>query len=131
MASVAKPSRNQPAGVASMLLPVTVVKLQPARSTFGDAILLVFLFAQLLDGVFTYVGIATFGEAIEANPLLAWYIAMFGPGVALIGAKAVAVTCGATLHFCDRHRTIGVLTLIYLAAAVCPWMLIMWNTNRM
>ena len=114
-----------------MLLPESVLSQHPVRSTFGDVILLLFLLAQLLDGVLTYVGIATFGEAIEGNPLLAWYIAMFGPGVALIGAKAVAVTCGAMLHFCARHRTIGVLTLIYLAAAVYPWMLIMWNTSRM
>jgi len=114
-----------------MLLPATVVSQPPTRSTFGDAILLLFLLAQLLDGVLTYVGIATFGEAIEGNPLLAWYIAMFGPGVALIGAKAVAVGCGATLHFCARHRTVGVLTLIYLAAAVWPWMLIIWHPNQM
>src|SRR5215210_4019768 len=113
MVSVANPSRNQTAGVAPMLLPGSVLRQHPAHSTFGDVILLLFLLAQLLDGVLTYVGIATFGEAIEGNPLLAWYIAMFGPGVALIGAKAVAVTCGAMLHFCARHRTIGVLTLVY------------------
>ncbi|MEO8258723.1 MAG: DUF5658 family protein [Acidobacteriota bacterium] len=83
--------------------------------------MLLFLIAQLLDGVFTYVGIHTFGQAIEANPLLAWYIAMFGPGVALIGAKTVAVACAATLHFCARHRTVAVLTFVYLAAAVWPW----------
>jgi hypothetical protein len=117
--------------VAPILRLATVVSLHPARSTSGDAIMLLFLVAQLLDGVFTYVGIATFGAAIEGNPLLAWHIAMFGPGVALIGAKAVAVTCGATLHFCNRHRTIGVLTIIYLAAAVCPWMLIIWHIERM
>ena len=127
MASVAKPSRNQTAGVAPMLLPASVVIQHPVRSTFGDAVLLLFVLAQLLDGVFTYVGIATFGAAIEANPLLAWYIAVFGPGLALIGAKAVAVGCGATLHVCARHRTVGVLTLIYLGAAVWPWMLIIWS----
>ena len=94
---------------------------------FGDGILLVFLLAQLSDGVLTYVGISTFGEAIEANPLLAWYIAMFGPGVAVIGAKALAVACAATLHFCARHRTVGVLTIVYLAAAVWPWTHIIWS----
>jgi uncharacterized membrane protein len=94
---------------------------------FGDGILLAFLLAQLLDGVLTYVGISRFGAAIEGNPLLAWYIAMFGPAVALIGAKTVAVACAAMLHCCDRHRTVGVLTIVYLAAAVWPWMQIIWS----
>ena len=110
-----------------MLLPATVVSPHPTRSMFGDAILLLFLLAQLMDGVFTYVGISKFGEAIEANPLLSWYIATFGPAVALIGAKALAVACAATLHFCARHRTVGVLTIVYLAAAVWPWTLIIWS----
>ena len=94
---------------------------------FGDAILVVFFLAQLLDGVFTYVGISTFGASIEANPLLAWYIAMFGPAVALIGAKTVAVACAATLHVCARHRTVAVLTFVYLAAAIWPWTQIIWS----
>lgn len=94
---------------------------------FGVCILLVFLVAQLLDGVFTYVGISRFGEAIEANPLLSWYIATFGAGVAVVGAKALAVACAAALHLCDRHRTVAVLTLVYLVAAVWPWTLIIWR----
>jgi uncharacterized membrane protein len=124
---MAKPPKNRPADVASMLRPASAVNRHRMRSIFGDGILLLFLIAQLLDGVLTYVGISTFGEAIEANPLLAWYIAMFGPGVALIGAKTFAVACAATLHFCDRHRTVGVLTLVYLAVAVWPWMQIIWS----
>jgi len=110
-----------------MLRSATVMNRHPVRSIFGDVILLVFLLAQLMDGVFTYVGIATFGETIEANPLLAWYIAMFGPAVALIGAKMVAIACAATLHVFARHRTVAVLTLVYLAAAVWPWTRIIWS----
>ena len=91
------------------------------RSIFGDAVLLVFILAQLADGVFTYIGIATFGTAVEGNPLLAWYVAMFGAGAALIGAKSVAVACASTLHLRAMHRTVGVLAVIYLAAAVLPW----------
>ena len=97
------------------------------RSVFGDAILLAFLLTQLSDGVLTYVGISTFGEGIEANPLLAWYIATFGVGVAVVGAKALAVGCAVTLHAYARHRTVGVLTIVYLAAAVWPWTHIMWG----
>lgn len=91
------------------------------RSIFGDAVLLVFILAQVADGAFTYFGIATFGIAAEGNPLLAWYVAMFGAGAAVIGAKSFAVACASTLHLRAMHRTIGLLAIIYLAAAVLPW----------
>jgi nitrate reductase gamma subunit len=91
------------------------------RSVFGDAVLLVFILAQVADGLFTYLGIAMFGVAIEGNPLVAWYIAAFGAGIAVVGAKGFAVACAATLHLREMHRTIGILAIIYLAAAVLPW----------
>jgi len=91
------------------------------RSIFGDAVLLVFILAQVADGVFTYIGVSRFGTVIEGNPLLGWYIAMFGAGAAVIGAKSFAVACASTLHLRAMHRTIGVLAIIYLAAAVLPW----------
>jgi hypothetical protein len=91
------------------------------RSRFGDGVLLVFILAQVADGLFTYVGIKTFGAAIEGNPLVAWYVATFGAGIAIIGAKGLAVACGAALHLRAMHRTIGVLTIMYLSAAVWPW----------
>ena len=91
------------------------------RSRFGDGVLLVFILAQVADGLFTYLGIKTFGAAIEANPLVAWYVAAFGAGIAVIGAKGLALACGAALHLRAMHRTLGVLTLVYLTAAVWPW----------
>ena len=90
------------------------------RSLFGDGVLLTFVLAQASDGAFTYLGVAT-GTAIEGNPLVAWYIATFGAGIAVVGAKTIAIACGATLHARAMHRTIGVLTILYLAAAVLPW----------
>ena len=90
------------------------------RTLFGDGILLAFILAQAADGAFTYLGVAT-GSAVEGNPLVAWSIAMFGAGVAVVGAKTMAIACGATLHMQAMHRTIGLLTILYLAAAVLPW----------
>ena len=92
-----------------------------SRSYFGDAVLLILLIAQLADGALTYVGVHVFGLEIEANPIVSWYIAMFGVGVALIAAKLLAATCAMTLHLKARHRTVGVLTVLYLGAAVWPW----------
>ncbi len=92
-----------------------------SRSLFGKAVLLLFILTQVADGLFTYFGIKMFGAAIEGNPLVAWYVAAFGAGVAVIGAKALALACGAALYLRAMHRTIGALTLIYLTAAVWPW----------
>jgi len=91
------------------------------RSLFANGILLAFILTQVADGLLTYLGIRTFGAAIEANPLVAWYVATFGAGAALVGLKGLAVACGAALHRRAMHRTIAVLTVMYLTAAVWPW----------
>ena len=91
------------------------------RSYFGDGVLLAFLLAQLADGALTYLGVHVFGLDIEANPILSFYIAAFGVGAALFAAKLLAVTCAMTLHLTARHRTVGVLTILYLGVAVWPW----------
>ena len=93
----------------------------PRRSLFGDAVLLAFLGAQFFDGAFTYVGVHAFGLEIEANPIVGWYIAVLGIGSALIVTKVLAVACAAVLHAFARHRVIGVLTILYLALAIKPW----------
>jgi hypothetical protein len=91
------------------------------RSLFGKAVMLVFVLTQVADGLFTYFGIKMFGAAIEGNPLVAWYVTAYGAGVAVVGAKGLALACGAALHLRAMHRTIGALTIIYLTAAVWPW----------
>ncbi len=80
-----------------------------------------FVFVQVLDGALTGIGVRALGLDVEANPLLSWYIAMFGPVVALTGAKAFALACGALLHLQGRHTAVAVLTLFYAAAAIVPW----------
>jgi hypothetical protein len=83
--------------------------------------LVAFVIAQILDGILTYVGISTFGASAEANPVVAWYVGMFGAGVGLTAVKAMAIACAATLHLNARHLILGGLTLLYLGAAVLPW----------
>jgi arginine exporter protein ArgO len=91
------------------------------RSHFGNSVFVVFTIAQLADGILTYLGVHVFGQSIEANPILSWYIAALGAGMALLVAKTLAVGCASALHLNARHRTIGVLTVFYLAVAVWPW----------
>jgi len=100
----------------------TMLAPRSQRSWFGDIILLLFLLAQVCDGAFTYIGVQMFGPVAEGNPIVAWYIAVFGAGVALFATKAVAVGCAALLHVHARHMTVGLLTIVYLTFAVIPWM---------
>jgi hypothetical protein len=93
---------------------------------FGDLVLVVFLLAQCFDGVFTYVGVVTFGTGIEANPLIASLMMTFGHGVALTGAKLVAAALGICLHLRQVHAAVAVLAGFYLTVAVVPWAMILF-----
>jgi uncharacterized membrane protein len=93
-----------------------------SRSRFGDAVIVLFLLAQAADGVMTYVGVTTLGVHIEANPLLASLMVMFGHGTAVAGAKLVAAGLGISLHLVGVHRILAILTGIYMVGAVLPWM---------
>jgi uncharacterized membrane protein len=96
------------------------------RSRFGDAAVLLFLLAQALDGVFTYVGVSSFGIGIEANPIIATLMTTFGHGPALTGAKALAGTLGICLHLREVHGVVALLTGFYIAAAIVPWTAILF-----
>jgi uncharacterized membrane protein len=96
------------------------------RSFFGDAAVVLFLLAQCFDGVFTYVGVASFGIGIEANPIIAALMNTFGHGAALAGAKLVAGTLGILLHLREIHGAVALLTGFYVAAAIVPWTAILF-----
>jgi len=91
------------------------------RSSFGDAVILLFLFAQTADGMCTYVGLSTLGVSLEANPLLLALISTFGLGTAVAGAKIFAAILGMSLHRLGVHGILAGLTGVYLLAAVLPW----------
>jgi hypothetical protein len=94
----------------------------PARRfSKAELVWVAFVAVQALDGVMSYVGVHTFGSWIEANPLVAWYASTLGPGIAFTAVKLFAVGCGTVLYLMSRHRTVAVLTLVYLAFAIIPW----------
>ena len=97
------------------------------RSLFGDAVVIVFLLAQCFDGVFTYVGVLTYGLSIEANPLIATLMDTFGHGVALTGAKMVAAALGICLHLRQIHSAVAVLAGFYVVVAIVPWIMILFG----
>jgi len=88
----------------------------------GRVVFALFLLAQLSDGLLTYHGIARFGTAVEANPIVSWYVLAFGPGAAIVGAKSLAASCGAALYLRAMHGTMAALTVFYVAVAVLPWL---------
>ena len=85
--------------------------------------LALFLVAQVFDGIFTYVAIGIHGPAVEGNALLATWIVLVGPAVALVGAKTAASLCGLLLYFRGVHRGLLIMTILYAVAAIGPWLL--------
>ena len=107
--------------------PASGERLLPGKDSLAEAIWIAFVVVQALDGAMTFVGMHRFGTHIEANPLLAWYVSVLGPAVALCAAKLFAVGCGAALYLTAHHKTIGVLALAYLLGAVGPWIHLFWS----
>lgn len=84
-----------------------------------------FILLQAADGWLTYAGVGLFGPAAEGNPILATWMQIGGPAVALIGAKAMAIGCGAVLYATGVHQVLAGLTALYLFGAVMPWVQIL------
>ena len=103
------------------MLQAAAVPVLPRRFSKAEFLFLAFILVQATDGALSYIGVHTFGSWIEANPLVAWYAATFGPAVAFTIVKLFAVGCGTVLYLTARHRAVAALTLFYLAFAVMPW----------
>ena len=100
------------------------------RSLFGDLMVLTFLIAQCLDGTFTYLGVATWGPGIEANPLVSSAMGVAGVAGGVLSAKAIAIGFGIVLHLRRVHNLVAALTAIYVAAAILPWTALFLLTSR-
>jgi hypothetical protein len=93
---------------------------------FGNVVVIAFLIAQACDGVFTYVGVATYGLHVEGNPLLAWLMDALGNGPAVAAAKTAAGAFGIALHLVAVHRVVAALAVFYVAVAVVPWLSVLF-----
>lgn len=85
-----------------------------------------FLLTQCFDGVFTYIGVLSFGLGIEANPIIASLMTQVGNGPALTLAKLFAGALGICLHMRQVHGAVALLTGFYMAAAILPWTAILF-----
>ena len=95
------------------------------RSVFGAVALAVFLLAQALDGVLTYVGVSTFGLHAEGNPIIAWLMTVLGHGPGLAMAKLAAGSFGVALYASNVHKSVAALAGFYLVVAIAPWVLLL------
>lgn len=81
---------------------------------------------QILDGVFTGMGIQRFGIESEGNPLLRELMLNVGPYTALAIAKLFAISCILTMAILvEKVRWVPHALMatcgIYLVFAVLPW----------
>jgi hypothetical protein len=93
----------------------------PGSQTRGIAALALFMSVQVADAVCTANGIARFGPAIEANPLLSFLVGTWGIAGALVSVKIVAMIGGAFLHLKSQDLALSVLTVVYVFGAIVPW----------
>ncbi len=93
---------------------------------FGDLAVVVFLLAQVSDGVLTYIGVSTYGLAIEGNPLIAWLMDSLGQGPGLATAKITAGVFGIALHVAGVHKAVATLAGFYVVVAIAPWVTILY-----
>jgi len=110
------------------LVGISLPKVRNAaqQTLFGDFVIVAFLLVQCFDGVFTYVGVSTFGLDIEANPVVAGLMTHLGHGPGLLSAKMVAAFLGICLHFREVHLAVAMLTGLYTAVALAPWAAILF-----
>ncbi len=92
---------------------------------FGNTVIVLFFLSQALDGALTYVGVSLLGRDVEGNPLLRWLMGAAGHGPALALAKLSAAGFGIVLHLASVHRAVALLTVLYVSAAVVPWMAVL------
>jgi uncharacterized membrane protein len=88
---------------------------------FSRVVLLLFVAAQAFDGVFTYVAVNAVGPRAESNALLAFWMGLVGPGLALFVAKGIAVLAGTFVYRRGLYGVLASLTVIYAAIAIAPW----------
>ena len=90
--------------------------------------LLAFLLSlQVFDVILTGFGISRFGASLESVPMLSDLMLNYGADKALILVKLVCILAVAVMTFFTRRRKgvknmIGLVSTIYLLAALGPWL---------
>lgn len=95
---------------------------------------LILTLLQVLDGTLTISGVQRFGSGIEGNPLLHYLMQSFDATALIILVKAAAI-CVIWLLYTVHSRiswvipSLQIVGIIYLAAAIIPWSVILFNAS--
>lgn len=85
--------------------------------------LVVMLIGQVLDGMFTYVGVLS-GRP-EGNPICVFAFEHMGLLPGLVFVKVIASACSIQLYSSGHFRMLEFLTILMYVFAVLPWILIL------
>jgi len=85
-------------------------------------VLLLFLVAQLWDGIFTWVAVDAHGVSAEGNVVLATWMVLVGPATTLVAAKLLAAAGGILLYVRGVHGVLAGLTALYAIGGIGPWL---------
>jgi hypothetical protein len=109
------------------IVPSQSLRSSPSAWPEATIVFAVFLVAQVLDGLLTYIGVSLLGVEVEANLLLAKSMAAVGTPVTLVAAKLFACACGYVLYRTAWYRPLAITAGLYVGVAVVPWLgLLAW-----
>jgi hypothetical protein len=94
-------------------------------------IFIVFTTLQVLDGVFSVLGIERHGLELEANSMLRPLMAAYGHATVLLWSKFAAISAIALVAHMSRkvdwvRAALALCSLAYLFFAVLPWVFILY-----
>lgn len=86
---------------------------------------------QVLDGVFTFIGVSRFGLEIEGNPLVRFLMESFGYATALAGIKGIATLIVLFLIYLAKeiswmNKALSAVSVVYVLTAILPWTYILF-----
>lgn len=117
-----------------VIAPPTLILLPFAEEKNRGSSLLwivgVLVLIQILDGVFTALGVAHLGVEAEGNPLLRSAMHTFGYIPTLVAAKSLSVGIVFALWaFASKvlwvEKAMALVAALYMVAAIIPWSIIL------
>jgi uncharacterized membrane protein len=109
------------------IVPSHSLRSRPSSWSEATIVFAVFLTAQVLDGLLTYIGVSLLGVEVEANALLATSMETIGTPGTLVAAKLVACAGGYLLYRMAWYRPLAITAGLYVGVAVVPWIgLLAW-----
>lgn len=108
----------------------SIASSEQSRSALLLGLSLIIL--QILDGLFTAIGVNRYGVAVEGNPIIRTLMDQFGafPALAIIKIVAVLLVIFVTLQATKIswvRNVLGAASFTYLVAAVLPWGILLFS----